>query len=43
MYQLFMEKDDNLRVPTVQRLVEQSFVGSDVKLVEVWFSNVHVR
>ncbi|KAK4879570.1 hypothetical protein RN001_007716 [Aquatica leii] len=34
-YQLFMEKDDGLTLPTVQQLFEQSFLTSDIKLKEV--------
>ncbi|XP_022918695.1 ubiquitin carboxyl-terminal hydrolase CYLD isoform X2 [Onthophagus taurus] len=34
-YQLFVEKDDELELPTVQQLFEQSFLTSDIKLKEV--------
>lgn len=34
-YQLFVEKDDKLTLPTVQQLFEQSFLTSDIKLKEV--------
>lgn len=34
-YQLFVEKDDGLSLPTVQQLFEQSFLTSDIKLKEV--------
>ncbi|XP_070500451.1 uncharacterized protein CYLD [Chironomus tepperi] len=34
-YQLFLEKDEKLSLPTVQQLFEQSFLTSDVKLKEV--------
>lgn len=34
-YQLFVEKDDNLELPTVQQLFEQSFFTSNIKLKEV--------
>lgn len=34
-YQLFVEKDERLKFPTVQRLFEQSFYASDIKLLEV--------
>lgn len=34
-YQLFVEKDDRLKLPTVQQLFEQSFHTSDIKLKEV--------
>ncbi|KAK9510440.1 hypothetical protein O3M35_005228 [Rhynocoris fuscipes] len=34
-YQLFVEKDDSLTLPTVQQLFEQSFLSSDIKLKEV--------
>lgn len=34
-YQLFVEKDDDLKLPTVQQLFEQSFLTSDIKLKEV--------
>ncbi|KAB0798491.1 hypothetical protein PPYR_09484 [Photinus pyralis] len=34
-YQLFVEKDDGLTLPTVQQLFEQSFLTSDIKLKEV--------
>ncbi|XP_076333732.1 ubiquitin carboxyl-terminal hydrolase CYLD-like isoform X2 [Tachypleus tridentatus] len=35
LYQLFVEKDDRLRLPTVQQLFDQSFLASDIKLQEV--------
>lgn len=34
-YQLFVEKDEQLALPTVQQLFEQSFLTSDIKLKEV--------
>ncbi|XP_012260175.2 ubiquitin carboxyl-terminal hydrolase CYLD [Athalia rosae] len=34
-YQLFVEKDDHLNLPTVQQLLEQSFLASDIRLKEV--------
>jgi ubiquitin thioesterase CYLD len=34
-YQLFVEKDEDLLLPTVQQLLEQSFRASDIKLKEV--------
>ncbi|KAH9499116.1 hypothetical protein Btru_006733 [Bulinus truncatus] len=34
-YQLFMEKDENLLLPTTQKLVEMSFLQGNVKLKEV--------
>ncbi|XP_022820904.1 ubiquitin carboxyl-terminal hydrolase CYLD isoform X1 [Spodoptera litura] len=34
-YQLFVEKDEHVSVPTVQQLLEQSFTTSGVKLSEV--------
>lgn len=34
-YQLFVEKDELLELPTVQQLFEQSFYTSDIKLKEV--------
>ncbi|ENN80893.1 hypothetical protein YQE_02682, partial [Dendroctonus ponderosae] len=34
-YQLFVEKDAELTLPTVQQLFEQSFLTSDIKLTEV--------
>lgn len=34
-YQLFVEKDERLTLPTVQQLFEQSFATSDIKLKEV--------
>ena len=34
-YQLFVEKNDDLELPTVQQLFEQSFSTSDIKLKEV--------
>lgn len=34
-YQLFVEKDAHLTLPTVQQLFEQSFLTSDIKLKEV--------
>jgi len=35
-YQLFMDKDDRVLLPTTQQLLELSFMQSDVKLSEVW-------
>ncbi|XP_015109435.1 ubiquitin carboxyl-terminal hydrolase CYLD [Diachasma alloeum] len=34
-YQLFVEKDDQLNLPTVQQLLEQSFLTSNIRLKEV--------
>lgn len=34
-YQLFIEKDENLQLPNVQQLFDQSFLASDIKLREV--------
>lgn len=34
-YQLFVEKDEQLKLPSVQKLFEQSFFASDIKLKEV--------
>ncbi|EZA58756.1 Ubiquitin carboxyl-terminal hydrolase CYLD [Ooceraea biroi] len=34
-YQLFVEKDDHLNLPTVQQLLEQSFLTSNIRLKEV--------
>ncbi|RWS05782.1 Ubiquitin carboxyl-terminal hydrolase CYLD-like protein [Dinothrombium tinctorium] len=34
-YQLFVEKDEKLILPTVQQLFDQSFLASDIKLREV--------
>ena len=34
-YQLFVEKDEKLEMPSVQNLFEQSFLASDIKLKEV--------
>ena len=34
-YQLFVEKDESLPLPTVQQLFDQSFLASDIKLREV--------
>lgn len=34
-YQLFVEKDDQLKLPSVQQLFEQSFLTSNIKLKEV--------
>lgn len=34
-YQLFVEKDEGLELPSVQQLFEQSFLSSDIKLKEV--------
>lgn len=34
-YQLFVEKDERLSLPSVQQLFEQSFLQSDIKLKEV--------
>jgi ubiquitin thioesterase CYLD len=35
MHQLFVEKDEQLQLPSVQQLFEQSFLASDIKLKEV--------
>ena len=37
IYQLFMDKDDRVLLPTTQQLLELSFMQSDVKLSEVCF------
>lgn len=34
-YQLFVEKDENLQMPNVQQLFDQSFLASDIKLREI--------
>lgn len=34
-YQLFVEKDESLVLPTVQQLLEQSFLTSNIKLKKV--------
>lgn len=34
-YQLFVEKDENLQIPSVQQLFDQSFLASDIKLRQV--------
>ncbi|KAG1682125.1 Ubiquitin carboxyl-terminal hydrolase CYLD [Nymphon striatum] len=34
-YQLFVEKDEKIVLPTVQQLFDQSFLASDIKLKEV--------
>ncbi|XP_055546306.1 ubiquitin carboxyl-terminal hydrolase CYLD isoform X2 [Wyeomyia smithii] len=34
-YQLFVEKDDQLKLPSVQQLFDQSFLTSNIKLKEV--------
>lgn len=36
-YQLFVEKDERVTLPSVQQLLEQSFATSGVKLSEVTF------
>ena len=35
MYQLSMYHDEKIMLATVQRLLEQSFMGGDLKLVKV--------
>jgi len=35
MHQLFVEKDEEIDVPSVQQLFEQSFLASDIKLKQV--------
>lgn len=35
LYQLFVEKDEQLMLPTVQQLFDQSFLTSDIKLNEI--------
>ena len=35
MYQLFVEKDDNVVLPDTQQLLGMSFLQSDLKLAEV--------
>lgn len=37
-YQLFVEKDEHITLPTVQQLLEQSFATSGVKLSEVCYN-----
>lgn len=34
-YQLFVEKDENLKLPSVQQLFDQSFLDSNIKLNKV--------
>lgn len=34
-YQLFVDKDDKLNLPSVQTLFDQSFLTSDIKLKQV--------
>lgn len=34
-YQLFVEKNENIKVPSVQQLFDQSFLTSDIKLKEI--------
>lgn len=34
-YQIFVEKDEKLALPTVQQLFDQSFLASDIKLREI--------
>ena len=41
-YQLFMDKDDRVLLPTTQQLLELSFMQSDVKLSEVQ-KHTHVQ
>lgn len=42
-YQLFVEKDEHVSLPTVQQLLEQSFTTSGVKLSEVGFKKAALR
>jgi ubiquitin thioesterase CYLD len=35
LYQLFVERDDRIRMPTVQQLFEQSFLTFNIKLKKV--------
>lgn len=34
-YQIFMDKKDKVGVPTIQQLLEWSFINSDLKFAEV--------
>lgn len=36
-YQIFMDKKDKVGVPTIQQLLEWSFINSDLKFAEVNF------
>lgn len=36
-YQIFMDKKDKVGVPTIQQLLEWSFINSDLKFAEVSF------
>ena len=36
-YQLFVDKDDKVQLPTTQQLLSLSLFQSDIKLVEVWY------
>jgi hypothetical protein len=42
-YQLFVDKDDHVVLPTTQQLLELSFLQSDVKLSEVCVGSVAQR
>ena len=42
-YQLFIEKDEKLLLPTTQILVELSFLQGNVKLKEVGYSAVNAQ
>ena len=42
-YQLFIEKDEKLLLPTTQILVELSFLQGNVKLKEVGFAAVYAH
>jgi len=42
-YQLFMDKDERVLLPTTQQLLELSFMQSDVKLSEVQFQILHLN
>lgn len=38
-YQIFMDKKDKVGVPTIQQLLEWSFINSDLKFAEVKLIN----
>lgn len=35
-YQIFMDKNEKVGVPTIQQLLEWSFINSNLKFAEVW-------
>lgn len=41
-YQIFMDKNEKVGVPTIQQLLEWSFINSNLKFAEVGYSSYFV-